>query len=318
MITGRKVSVMLVIQWAVFLTGCKPGDGKTHNRTGKEKSYQNISVRSLAGSRFYYKVKNTTKTTFNINGTPAEQDNTVEAGLIYEVLSDSSGTAVRVTYDKFAIVTDNGNLHTEASSEDGAAAFEAAGRMLALLKGSTVTVRVDTGGNAVEVSGYRELTDKILSNIAIQSESDKQQMRAQMEAMLGKDFIKNNMAQGFSMFPGEPVYAGDSWIKTYEHINELGMKISSTYTLESVDDGIADIKSSAVISDDNKNVNLMGYNVAAKLKGEEEGRYKADTKTGMLVSGTSGISIKGTVSAQGREIPLHIKVTREMSMQKIR
>jgi hypothetical protein len=57
----------------------------------------------------------------------------------------------------------------------------------------------------------------------------------------------------------------------------------------------------------------MGYNVTSDLKGEQQGEYAMDIKTGMLMHCKITATIKGIIQMMGREVAVEIETNVEMA-----
>lgn len=301
-----------------IITSCKqPGHVKGQPHAVTEPKYD-AAQHLHSGARYYYNITNTTVINFEVNGNKAENTNRVKAGLIYEVLKDTAGGhQVKMTYDNFDVEIKTPDSEKKMTTDNGPNSIDPVEKMLSLLKGSYLLVTIDGKGHVTGVNGYRELTEKIMNGITLTNEADRQTMYKQLQEMFGEKFIKNNMEQGFGVLPDTAVYVGDSWTKKQTQLADIKLKVNSTYTLASLKDNIAGIDASADINDTDSNVNLMGYQANVNLQGTEEGSYKADMNTGMLLSGTSEIFIKGTVQIQFRDVPLSIREKKEITVKKI-
>ena len=314
----QKTILPIITMLIMFFTlSCKHHHTKGQPHAATEPKYT-PGLHLQAGAKYYFNIDNETASTFEVNDKPLESNNHVKAGLIYEVVKDTAGGfLVKMEYDRFDVAVKTGDNVREMNSEDGANSVDPVERMLAMMKGKFLLVTLNSKGKVTKVDGYKELTDEIMGGITTQNEQDRQQMRNQLSNTLGQDLIKNSAELGFGLMPDSTVYEGDSWTKNLTQISDVKMDIAGTYTLSSVDDNIADIDAHADINDNDSSVSMMGYNVAVNLAGKEDANYKADLSTGMLVSGTSGLSIKGTVEINGKEVPVGIKVKKKISVKRI-
>jgi uncharacterized protein DUF6263 len=313
--THSKIAILLL---AINITACKqPGHVKGQPHAAGEPKY-NAGQRLQTGARYYYNITNTTVVNFVVNGDKAENTNTVKARLFYEILKDTAGGfLVKMTFDNFDVEIKTPDSEKKMTTDNGPNSIDPVEKMLSLVKGSTLLVNINRKGQVTGVNGYKELTDKVMNGIALQNEADRRSMHDQMEEMFGEKFIRNNMEQGFGVLPDTAVYVGDSWTKKLTQLADIKLKINSTYTLASLKDNVAGIDATADINDTDSNVTLMGYQANVNLQGNEEGSYKADVNTGMLISGISEIFIKGTVQIQYRDVPLSIKEKKVITVKKI-
>jgi hypothetical protein len=314
----RTISKTAILLLTINITACKqPGHVKGQPHAATEPKL-NAVQHQQTGARYYYNITNTTVINFEVNGSKAENTNSVKAGLIYEVLKDTAGGfLIKMTYDNFDVEIKTPDSEKKMTTDNGPNSIDPVEKMLSLLKGSYLLVTIDGKGHVTGVSGYKELTEKIMNGITLQNEADRQTMYKQLQEMFGEKFIKNNMEQGFGVLPDTAVYVGDSWTKKLTQLAGIKLKVNSTYKLASLKDNIAGIDATADINDADSNVNLMGYQANVNLQGSEEGSYKADMNTGMLISGNSEIWLKGTVQIQFRDVPLSIKEKKVITVKRI-
>jgi hypothetical protein len=104
------------------------------------------------------------------------------------------------------------------------------------------------------------------------------------------------------------VHIGDKWKLFSNEKSDISFNVKNFYTLKEINDGVASIESNGEIASDSTDTNLMGYNVTTDLKGQQQGEYAMDIKTGMLMHCKITAAIKGTIQMMGREIPIEIEM----------
>lgn len=320
---NKKFTVLsyLFFCWFLCLTGCsskqhKPGVQK--NGSLPDEPHISPGLRLLVGAKYYYSVNNVTYTRFDVNDNKIESTNTVDAGLIYQVLKDSAGGfLIKMTYDRFKVGIKTADSEKEIDSENGNVILDPVEHMLRLLKGSSMFIWITHEGNVRSVNGYKELADKVINNISVQNPADKPKMQEQLQNMLGENFIKNNMEQGFGIVPDSAAYPGDTWTKHETQFSGVKLDMNSKFTLSSIDGTDANIESYCKINVKDSGVNVMSYAANVDLRGEEEGSYRSDINTGMLLGGTSTIDVKGAVQIQLKDIPTRIKIKKTIAVKKM-
>ena len=143
------------------------------------------------------------------------------------------------------------------------------------------------------------------------------QMKSQALSGIQESFVKNNLEQSLNIFPDSALYVGDSWRKKVTQSTELKLNLTTAYTLESVKDSTAEIKSASEINNLNTTADLMGYSATVNFKGTEKGTIKIDLRTGLLLNQKSIINVKGTVELNATKVPVIIKMTREIVARKL-
>jgi hypothetical protein len=308
----KSILIIILLMHCFFFFSCKQS-----GRSATDQKYK-LVLHILPGSRYYYTIHNETEIKLEVTGKKVESSNKSTVGLIYEIVKDTaSGFVLKITYDSFHIVSKNGDAVTEMDAANATNSIDPAEKMLGSLKGNSLLITITTKGEIISVSGYKEITDKLMSFIDINNESDKNKVQAQISEMLGENFIKNNLEQSLKIFPDSALYIGNSWTKNETQPSDLKLNLSTTYTLESVEDSIAEIKSVSEINNANTNANVMGYDATVNFSGNEKGVSKADLKTGFLLNQKSTINVEGTVELNATKVPVNIKMTRELTARKL-
>jgi len=298
----------------VFLFSCK---SSPHYHSGNDNKYHaKLSISS--GAKYYYTITNKAQTNLSLNDKKVETTKNSEIGLVYEVLRDSTGDqALKITYDKLHIAIKNGNSEQEMDAANPNP-FDLTGKLLASIKGSSVFVTLNSKGDILQVTGDKQISDKILSSLNTTDAKTRATVEQQLSKLAGEDFIKNNLAQGFKLFPDTAVYVGDSWTRKNPGSSDIKLDGTTTYTLVSVDNNIAKVETVSEIDNAGNTTKLMGYDVSTNIKGSQKGEFSADMQTGLVTHGLSMLSIKGTIQVLGKEVPATIKVTKEITGTKIK
>ena len=106
--------------------------------------------------------------------------------------------------------------------------------------------------------------------------------------------IKDIFEQSFNLYPEKSVNIDDSWdIPLNINMSGMSMAVNSTYTLKSVEDGVADIY---VTSDIDSTIETNGDNaMTITFSGTQKGSIEMDVKTGIPTSSNITQSIRGTL-----------------------
>jgi hypothetical protein len=280
---------------------------------GDEERYQ-YNLHPSKGKKYNYTIITETNTQLEVEDKKVKTGNQSEIGLIYEVLRDSANNPlIRITYNKLHIVLQKTDEEDQVIDADNAiTSNDDVEKLLNTIKGSSITLTLNTKGDIVKVSGSKEISDKIMANMKMDDLKTKQLAQNLINKLTGEGFIQNNLKEGFRLFPDTAVYVGDSWNRTGVQNGEISFEATSTYTLAALTDKIATIEVAGQISSiKNATTKVMGQDVTTDLTGEQTSTFKTDTKTGMLLYGKTNTSIKGTIAVVGREVPVTIKMKKE-------
>lgn len=281
-----------------------------------------ITPKESRQDRFYLTVNNETTTDFEVDEKKLENINNLDAGLIYENVKDTGdGYLVKITYDKFKINLKTGDNEQELNTENAGSSINPVEKMLGLLKGSSISMLIDKQGKAINVSGNKELVDKILNAVNAVTPSEKEKMRNELMGMLGDNFIKNNLLQSLNIWPDSVVKVGGKWAKNYtEESNGIKMDMDVNYRFISAAGDIAEINSSANIPETGGALDLGtpgAQQASVKLSGNQEGTYHCNINTGMLKDCSTKLLMKGAISTALRDVPISIKVKKSITITRL-
>lgn len=296
---------------SISLLSCK----NTGPRDASKKYHFNLNLST--GSKYYFNINTETVSKVSAMGKDVETNNQSEVGLIYEVVNSTPDSIqIKITYDqlKFSLKSKEGEKEIDAANSGHS--FDNMEKQLAAVKGSSLNVTLNKKGEVLQVSGGNEITDKLIATLNATNPASQARVREQFNKFLGEDFVKNNLASQFKLFPDSAVAVGNTWKQENTLSMEIGAKASSTFTFDDLDGNIASVKSTAVINTDNKTT-IMGNEVEANMKGSQEGQFETDTATGLLMKSETTTAIDGSMQMMGKDIPLSIKITKHIKGKKL-
>ena len=309
------------------INSCKNGTGHTkHGGSGNnagsgsdgDANYR-FGIQFSKGQEYYYNTKTTIQTSLEVDNKKTETSNQSEMGMFYEVLQDSGNIfSVKITYDKLHIVLKKTDTEDQVYDADNAAeSFDQMDQLLSNIKGTSITVTLDSKGNIISTSGSKEIMNKVMGPMSSGDPQMKAKVQELVSRLTGPAFVDETLKESFKLFPDSGLYVGDSWKRQSTQSADMKFDVNSTYTLTSLDDGIAKIESEGKIANPkNTTATFMGYNVEGDLGGEQEGEFKADMESGLLLHGKTNISIKGYIRILGKNVPVKFRVKKEITAVK--
>lgn len=283
------------------------------------KKYQ-VGLHLSKGDKFYYTIINETKTQLEINQQQKVTGNNYQIGLIYEVGQDSLGNVLlKITYDKIHIIIKHKDEDDEIIDADNdGGAFDSVEKLLSFIKGSPITISLSKTGDIISIKGNKEISGKVMASLINGDINFKNKVQELLSQLVGDDFIKNNLQQNFKVFPDTALYIGDSWTRKSSNEAGINFEANTKYVFSSVEDGVADVEVEGIIGNGKPTTtNLMGKDVTTNLKGDQSGILHIDEKTGMVLTGKIKTSIEGTVQVMGREVPIIIKMSKEIQSKRL-
>ncbi|MBO9204405.1 MULTISPECIES: DUF6263 family protein [Niastella] len=289
---------------SLFLLSCK---NTSHQDATKK--YQ-FALHLSAGAKYYFNINTETVSRVLVAGKDMETNSQSEIGLIYEVVGSSPDSIqVKITYDqlKFAIKGKDGQKEIDAANSGHS--FDDMEKQLAAIKGASVYVVLNKKGEVLEVTGNKEIADKLVTTLHVTNPASESRLREQFKKFIGDDFIRNNLSSQFSLFPDTAVVVGDSWILKNKLSSDVEVDASSTCTFDDLDGKLATVTSAAQINTDDK-LTITGTEVPASIKGSQKGKFITDIGTGLLMEAKTTIALEGSVQSMGKDYPLSIKITK--------
>jgi hypothetical protein len=312
------IAVCLVL---IFIFSCKtqPDADRNNNFSNQSKLYF-VKLNPSPGSSYHYDMTNQSQIEMEVEDKEVNNINKSTTGINYTITKDSSGNYIfTINYDKVQLHTKNGDQETDFDAANAYVSPEPLERMLGLLVKSTMRATIDSTGQVKGITGYKELGEKIISNINSSDSYSITLAKSQWEKMIGNGIIKKNMDQVFKVFPDSAIHIGNTWRMNSREEGEIALNVKSIFTLKTINDDIAMINAEGTITSDNIPSTLMGLSgVVANLKGTQKAQYEVETKTGMLISCKIQADVDGNIQMMGREIPVSIKSSVNISGKKIK
>lgn len=295
----------------LFFLCCK---NPTHPDPSKK---YHFNLNPPTGAKYYFNINTETVSKVSVMGKDVETNNKSDVGLIYEVLSSTPDSIqIKITYDqlKFSLKSKEGEKEIDAANSGHS--FDNLEKQLAAVKGASMNITLNKKGEVLQISGSNEITDRLIATLNATNPASQAKVREQFSKFIGEDFVKNNLASQFKLFPDTAVAVGNTWKLENTLSTEIGAKASSTFTFDELNGNIAAVKSTAIIDTDDKTT-IMGNEVAANMKGNQEGQFETDTATGLLMKSETATAIDGSMQMMGKDIPLSIKITKHIEGKKL-
>jgi hypothetical protein len=302
-----------------FIVSCKtgPDSNRDYDKYDPDKTYK-LQLNPSPGSSYYYDITNETEIGIEVDGKDAENINKSNTGIRYKIDKDSSGNfLLTMQFDKIHIYTKNNGTEKKADAGNGIMSVDPVEKMLAMLKDATLTSTVSNTGKIRNVTGYKELGEKILAAFPATDDNTKIALESQWDKVIGQGLLRKNLDQLFQIFPDSAVHLRDTWKLTSKQEGDLNMTVKNVYTLKAINSDIAIIESEGKITGDNAETGLMGHGATViSLQGGQQGEYEMEAKTGMLISSRIKADVKGTIRMMGRQVPVRIKTSVKMNGKK--
>ena len=303
----RKI-FLLTILFIITFSSCKlPFTETTTRDTDKNTLFLKFSPKP--GTTYHYNVENKTELELEVQGKKTEKNSEFDMGMAYHIFKDTSGQYLfETTYDKVHLVSKNDDIETVSDAENVNAWSPPTDRMLGALKETKLVVSVTPGKDIRIVSGYEELSRRLMSVLDTTNPYAKQAAQQKIDETIKRGLIQKNIDQLFRFFPDSAMRIGSKWKVDTKEKQDFTLNVSTFYTLNDINDGVAYLASASTITNDKTPIAMMGYSIVPDLKGEQEGTYQVEAATCMLLNATITSSVKGIITMGTSSIPIAIKL----------
>ncbi|HWB27829.1 MAG TPA: DUF6263 family protein [Chitinophagaceae bacterium] len=304
-----KIKTLLVVAGIAYfiLPGCK-GSGDAID----------FKFNVPKGTKFSYTVGMNMGMDQAVMGQSMKVASKITIAYLFEVLDDSAGgwKKIRTTISRFGMqMNANGmemNFDTDTPSEDTTGPMAQVGKIFGALKGGQFVFTMNGDGKIGEITGIREMTDKIIAGM---TSVDTSVARTSLDKAFNEENFKQNLQQSFAMYPGKPVKPGDSWSKSIEmNSNGMPMKLDNTYTLKSVEGDSIKVD---VVSKITAGGSAMMQGMNLDITGDMKGINTFDKATGMPTSGDDNMKMDMKMKMQGQEVPMKMDIKVEITGKKL-
>lgn len=301
--------LQLAFATCILFSSCKTPSGGNHNDkiSDPDKAYK-LKLNPQTGNVYNYEVETDADIAVELDGKTIHSTNNSDVELAYDVARDSAGNILlTMTYDKIHIQSNKNGQETEADAANGTYSLNPIDRMVAILKEGRIVATVTDKGEVVNLTGYKEIGDRILAGFDSADEAGRKMAAQQWEKSIGQELVRKSMDQMFAIFPDSTVRLGDTWNLTARQEGEFSIVSKGHYKLKAINEQLAIIESEGKLTTSNGTGDIMGLkNVVANLEGTQEGQFEMETASGMLMSCTIKAKLSGTLNLSGREIPVII------------
>jgi hypothetical protein len=163
-----------------------------------ENKIYRLHLNPAGGSKYYYDINNQSEIKLELSDNKIDNLNKTDVGVIYSINRDSAGDfKIELRYDKLKIFTKSGDSETEMDAANAALTINPVEKMLGILKQAVITADVNRAGTLKSITGYDELTAKIMAQLGSSDVYTRETARKQWEQSVGKGMVRNNLDQLF-------------------------------------------------------------------------------------------------------------------------
>lgn len=180
-------------------------------------------------------------------------------------------------------------------------------QIAALTKGQSFTLRMSRDGTVIDVEGAEAIVDHVIGALASEGE-DPEKAKPIVEQQLSRAALIELFNNLFAYVPSENVAVGGTWTDTQLHTSGMPFRTQVTYTLESVENGIAHITYRGVVEPHNTRATIA-LGIPFDFSGTEQGSLRVDVATGRAISSEGEYTIESVAQGVKSQVNGHEKLT---------
>ncbi len=316
----KKFHALIIIVGSIASCKTQGDSNRDYDKYDPDKIYK-LQLNPSPGSAYHYEISNETKVNMEVGGQEIDNINRSVVNLNYKINKDSAGNLLFATqFDKIQIYTKNKDAEKEINAANAALSSDPIEKMLGILKETILVSTISPKGETKAISGYNEIGEKIIATFPATDANTKFAIETEWEKAIGQSLIKKNLDQLFKIFPDSVVHLGDTWKLALKQEGQFNMIIKNIFKLKAINNDIAVIESHGTIINENPSANQLGIGggTVSDVKGEQQGEYEMETKTGMLISAKIKANVTGSIQVMGQVIPFTIKTSAKVNGRKVK
>lgn len=162
------------------------------------------------------------------------------------------------------------------------------------MAGQVLNMKMKESGEVVSITGFEPLYAKANAAVVgiLKDAKEKKGFAEQLEATFNEGVIKDQLTKSMNIIPEKGVKIGESWTKTEKLDPQGKLVLSTTYTLNKVENGVAEVSVKGGIPLKSEKQTQQGLTQSISFEGSQTGNLRFDAYSGWLTNST--ISMKST------------------------
>lgn len=252
----------------VYYSSFKLEKGKTYPFTTYQRDTQTMSdgSKSITGTN-----ESTDEMTFTVNSIDEKGNYDITMNLVGKRMSATSQGKTQSIDTKSAAPTDpNQKLLWEVQKSQ---------------VGNSLKMKMDKNGKILSISGFEPIYQKINKATAgiIKDATQSKNFMTGFKQSFNENSLKEQLGKNINIFPVKGTKIGQSWSETENVTPDGSVKISTTYTLTKVENGVAEISIKGGIPRKAKSESKNGLSHSISLEGNQNGTIRLDANTGWIL-----------------------------------
>ncbi len=162
------------------------------------------------------------------------------------------------------------------------------------LVGNKLNLKMNEAGKVISITGFDTIYNKIAASVgsAIKDAKDKTAFINNFKQSFNEKMLKDQFTKNLVLIPAKGVKIGEKWSQSENATPDGKIKLTTTYTLKSVDDGTAQISVAGGIPKKSDKQTQEGVTRSMSSELSQNGTITLDQKTGWVKN--QNISVKTT------------------------
>jgi hypothetical protein len=273
------------------------------NSVLKAETPLDLSLRLNKGESFICAIDMTRDVTQTIEGKEQRLNQALRTYWQYDVIEeyDNGDYGLQMTFTRVSVKQDFGFQSSEYDSDDPPSYIEPSMRGYGAMVGARLSVRLNPGGEVIELAGVDSLLEEMILDIDLPDSPQKDRMISGIREQFGTEAMKSAIGQLTAFYPSQPVTAGDSWENEESVFSGFPMKVADRYTLLSRLDGTSQVEVNSIITaaPDDAGIEMGDIDIFYDIVGSQSGVIEVNEISGLPLRSDIDMEFEGTVRASG-------------------
>lgn len=152
------------------------------------------------------------------------------------------------------------------------------------LVGNTLKMKMDKKGKVISITGFDPIYTKVASSVAgvIKDNKEKTAFANSFKQSFNEKMLKEQFSKNLVLLPSKGVKLGEKWSESENASPDGKVKLTTTYILKSVDNGIAEIAVTGGIPKKHDKATQQGVTRSMSSELSQNGTIKLDQNTGWI------------------------------------
>jgi hypothetical protein len=188
--------------------------------------------------------------------------------------------------------------------------------MLSKMTDKSFQLTLSKKGEVQGVKNLDEIMNAAFDAIGDMPEAQKEQLKKQLSSSYGENAFRGNMGSMLTIFPAQPVEAGDSWTSSLKLEAGMVLNMDMVYTFIGEEDGYYLVSGEGTLATPEKGASIEtnGMLMSFEMGGTMKSDLRIDKKTGWIAAGTVDQAIEGKTKIEGNsQMPDGMEIPMKMT-----